>query len=109
MSWLLLLQELSVCCLNPHGFKLGPGIFLLSIPVIIYSQFASAWKHEGEKENLSFVRHPESIKIENKSTRNIVITIRHDGLSVFPGGQDHMSGKLPLTRSTWFDLYLNVS
>lgn len=85
MSWLLLLQEWSVRCLNPHGFKTWPRNFspLYSSHYIQPVYFSLETSGGVEKY---FVRRPESIKIENKSTRNIVITIRHDGLSVFPGG-----------------------
>lgn len=108
MSWLLFLQERSVRCLNPHRFKLGWRIFS-SLFQSLYTASSLQPGNIGGKQNVSFVRLPAWIKIENKSTRDIVITIRHDSLSVFLGEQNHMSRKLPLTRSTWFDLYLNVS
>lgn len=97
MSWLLLLLEhWSIRCTNPCGFK-GTWLrnFLSSIPVIMYGQFTIAWKHQ---ENVSFVRHPTRIKIENKSRGNIAIMITHAAFSAWMTGDLGPESSLRGTR-----------
>lgn len=111
MSWLLcLLEDWSICCAKkPCGFK-GTWLrnSLLTIPVSVRGQ---NWLWPGNiRENVSLVRRPAGIKIENKKPvlwfpSRRILTEQAGARDREAEGWNHPSENWLLTRLMWFLLH----